>query len=221
MNETALLAEVNAWPAPEQRPVWSRDEWQAVAERIIRQTILDSWGFPRWYLLRLLLHRVPFHLDQPEFKAIWYREQRRQLNLPEPELDEDSESSPAATAEQRAGIVRKLKPIVPLAEFGATSKRILQDFLEEHPTWRSYGESKMVPFFTELRTRLPFEMDPADRPEHQAEWERLQFQQVWYQECATQFGFVSSTELKRRAVEAAAPEVALVAAPKSRQKTLF
>jgi hypothetical protein len=91
--DPVLLAEVNAWihPPESSRPRIERPQWQATAERIIRETILECFGKPAWYIRRTLLNRVPFHRDQPAFKALWYQEHRLQLSLPPPDDVESDE----------------------------------------------------------------------------------------------------------------------------------
>lgn len=237
MNDCELLAVVNAWPTPEARPPWPREEWQATAESIIRETILQCFGKPRWYLLRLLLHRVPFRADQPEFKTIWYQEHRRQLSssdeLSDPALAGDGavDEEPEAIAEpvqqtERHSPRRPVRLVLQPEQWADACHQIIQTAIADFPRWREPSAGavnyRTVEFLQELRFRDPVSREDDDIPpefaERVDEWrdECQRFRHVWFGKCAELMG-LRLPDYRAEPVRQVKP----APKPRDKQRTLF
>lgn len=217
-----LMAAYAATLPPKQRI--PRSEWERHSERVIRETIVECEGRERAFLLRVLLVKSPWFPDELDFKTTWYRELDRQLNPGSTSpIDYEEETSTNGAKPPS----KPIKRIYDRQEWHAIARSTLTEVLAAHPLWKRPAESigsgetnyKLMAMFVELRGRVPYWDPESDPPEHYERsrecWrtENQEFQQVWFAECAQQFGFQTPVH--------AAPEPPAPVKPKARQLTLF
>jgi hypothetical protein len=161
---------------------------------------------------RLLLRRVPFHRDQLAFKAVWYREHRRQLNQPEPDeaerdeqgfepeeiLDEpeaidvepgefgvsiDEELIAPPLPEAEKWVPRRpVRLVLPPGEWAQACRTIIQDVMQLFPQWNEPYASQVNYRVIEFLKELKF-VCPVSTEQDDVPLEYQDRLDQWKREC--------------------------------------
>lgn len=225
------------------RSEWERHSERVIRETIVecegherayllRVLLVKSPWFPdeldfktTWY--RELDRQLDRQLDPDSARRIDHEElsgSAPAAGLVHDDQHRHTEETPATGAKP---LSKPIKRIYGRDEWHAIARGTLTEVLAAHPLWKRPSESigagetnyKLMAMFVELRGRVPYwdpESDPPEDYEHSPEqWriENQEFQQVWFAECAQQFGFQTPVH--------AAPAPVAPVKPKARQLTLF